>query len=182
MVRSLLEYCCPVWCPSQIPDIQKIESIQRTFTQYITGCKNLSYWDRLRKLDLLSLQRRRERYVILHIWKIINGFAPNDISVVHYEHIRLGIKCRIPNLLNAAPRSTKTAYDNSFAVRGPKLWNILPREINTITSLDPFKRRLTAFIKDSFPDKPPVHGYSCSNSNSLVDWAGASASSLQQIA
>ena len=182
MVRSKLEYCCPVWCPSHIPDIQKIESIQRSFTQYITGCQDLSYWDRLKKLDLLSLQRRRERYLIIHMWKIINGHAPNDISVKHYQHNRLGVKCRIPDLPNSAPRSAKTAYDHSFSVRGPQLWNILPREINSITSLDLFKRRMTQYIKDSYPDTPPVHGYTCANSNSLLDWAGLSASSLQQIA
>ena len=125
---------------------------------------------------------QEELAVRLSIWKIINNQAPNDIGVSHYNNARLGVKCKIPYLPNSAARSAKTAYDNSFGVRGPKLWNILPKNINSIDNLELFKKRLTKFLKDSFPDQPPVHGYSCSNSNSLLDWAGASASGLQQIA
>ena len=50
MVRSKLEYCCPLWNPSKISDIQAIESIQRQFTRRITSCKDLDYWERLKKL------------------------------------------------------------------------------------------------------------------------------------
>ena len=121
MARNTLEYCCPVWNPSSIRDIQKLESTQRSFTRYIAGCQGLTYWERLKKLRLFSLQRRRERYVIIHIWKILNGEAPNDISLVHHQHPRLGIRCNIPHLPNDAPRSAKTAFDNSFAVKGPQL-------------------------------------------------------------
>ena len=64
IVRSRLEYSCPVWNPSSMQDIKKLESTQRAFTRYISGCQGLSYWERLKKLGLMSLQRRRERYVI----------------------------------------------------------------------------------------------------------------------
>ena len=63
-IRTVLEYCCPVWNSSKISDIQAVENIQRQFTRKISGCKELNYWQRLHKLDLLSLQRRRERYSI----------------------------------------------------------------------------------------------------------------------
>ena len=46
MVRSKLEYSCPVWNPSLMSDIKKLESTQRAFTRHISGCKGLSYWDR----------------------------------------------------------------------------------------------------------------------------------------
>ena len=58
LVRSKLEYCCPVWNPSKIGDIRKLEDVQRSFTRKITGCKELTYHERLKKLKLLSLQRR----------------------------------------------------------------------------------------------------------------------------
>jgi len=35
LVRSILEYCCPLWNPSKITDIQLLESVQRTFTNKI---------------------------------------------------------------------------------------------------------------------------------------------------
>ena len=32
MVRSKLEYCCPLWSPSAVSDILKLEKVQRVFT------------------------------------------------------------------------------------------------------------------------------------------------------
>ena len=170
MVRSRLEYSCPVWNPSILSDIKKLESTQRSFTRHITGCKELSYWDRLKRLNLMSLQRRRERYIIIHVYKILKGLAPNDIQLKSYEHIRLGTLCCIPPLIKNAPLYAKSIYDNSFAVTGPKLWNILPRSITSAPSLKSFKSRLTYHIMSTYPDLPPVTGYPTPNTNSLLDW------------
>ena len=46
MVRSLLEYCCPLWNPSKVSDIQELEGVQRTFTSRIAGTQHLYYWGR----------------------------------------------------------------------------------------------------------------------------------------
>ena len=100
MVRSRLEYCCPVWNPSKITDIEAIENVQRNYTRRILGCQQLDYWDRLKKLDLLSLQRRRERYILIHTWKMANDLAPNDINMVFKENARHGIKAIVPPLNN----------------------------------------------------------------------------------
>ena len=70
MVRSHLEYCCPLWHPYKIEEIQKIENVQRSFTRRINGMSTYSYWDRLKVLGIMSLQRRRERYILIHTWKI----------------------------------------------------------------------------------------------------------------
>ena len=67
MVRSKLEYCCPLWDPSSLSDIKRLEQIQRLFTSKIYGCKNMTYWDRLKHLKLQLLQRRIERYIIIII-------------------------------------------------------------------------------------------------------------------
>ena len=41
MVRSRLEYCCPVWKPVNISDIQKLENVQRCFVGKIAGLKDM---------------------------------------------------------------------------------------------------------------------------------------------
>ena len=86
MVRPTVEYCCPLWDPYKTSEIQSIENIQRQFTRRIGSCKGLVYWDRLKKLHILSLQRRRERYSIIHVWKIYHGEAPNDSEMEFYTH------------------------------------------------------------------------------------------------
>ena len=170
LIRSRVEYSCPLWDPYMIHDIQTIESIQREFTRRISGMSELTYWERLKQLDLQSLQRRRERYTIIHVWKLINNFCPNDINMEFKEHPRLGIRAVIPTLNTQATKAASTLYDNSFAVKATQLWNILPASTKTFESLDKFKVSLSTYL-DSFPDQPPVTGYSMINRNSLLDWA-----------
>ena len=73
LVRSKLEYCCPLWDSPKISDIMSVEAVQRKFTKRILGMSDLSYWDRLKKLNLQSMQRRRERYSIIMMWKMSTG-------------------------------------------------------------------------------------------------------------
>ena len=77
-VRSKLEYACLCWRPTSINNIEKLEGVQKAFTKRIDGMDNLNYYERLQSLNLYSLQRRRERYEIIQIWKILNGlWCPN---------------------------------------------------------------------------------------------------------
>ena len=76
LVRNKLEYCSPLWNQAKISDIQTIENVQKQFTRRIHGLKDLNYWERLQKLKLLSLKRRRERYSIIHVGKMLNDKAP----------------------------------------------------------------------------------------------------------
>ena len=163
LVRSRAEYNCPVWNPSKIEDIKSVESIQRSFTSKIQEVKHLSYWERLKSLNLMSLQRRRERYIIIHVYKIINNLAPNEIGMSFYENQRKGLMCIIPPIAKNAKIKFQKLYDSSFHVTGAKLWNRLPKDIKEKRSLDSFKNTLTKFIM-SFPDNPPIHGMSSRNS------------------
>ena len=52
------------WKPCKAKVTQAIEAIQRTFT-------------RLHKFKLLSLHRRRERYIMIQIFKITQHMVPN---------------------------------------------------------------------------------------------------------
>ena len=175
MVRSLLEYCCPVWNPQKLSDVKELEGVQRTFTSRIAGCQGLDYWARLQKLSLMSLQRRRERYILLHMWKILHGTVSNDLKIAFVKRPRTGVKAVIPPMRKNAMAHYRTLFDNSFAVMGPRLWNCLPVQINMTEAFEPFKRQLTSFVM-RIPDKPPVQGYTTPNSNSLLDWNVDSAS------
>ena len=167
LVRPIADYCCVLWNPLKIGDISLMEGIQRTATFKISSISHLNYWQRLQKLKLMSLQRRRERYTIIYMFKILQNRVPNDVGIVFYENPRLGIKARVPPL--PPIRSQVSLLDSSFAVRGPVLWNLLPKKINTIESICSFKEKLDNFISE-YPDTPPVNGYTTPNSNSLTCW------------
>ena len=169
MVRSLVEYCCPLWNPVKISDIQELESVQKTFTSKIAGMKGVSYWDRLKQLNIMSLQRRRERFIIMHMFKILHSMTSNDLNIEFVSRPRLGYLAKIPSINKDSSAANKTLYNNSFAVVGPKLWNAIPYKLNTISNIDDFKQKLTKFML-SVPDTPPVKGYFPKNSNSILCW------------
>ena len=169
MVRCRLEYCSPVWSPTSVSDIQTLEGVQRYFTDKILGCADMDYYERLKHLRLQSVQRRRERYSIIHIWKILNNIAPNDIGFKFTEHPRHGTKITLPPINRHAKQSAIALYESSFAIHAAKLWNILPKEVNSVKKLECFKTKLGRYL-EGFPDTPPTTGYTPANANSLLEW------------
>ena len=167
LVRSHLEYCCPLWHPSKIRDIELIEGVQREFTSRVNGCQSLTYWERLQKLSLWSLQRRRERYILIIMWKMLNKFIPNT-NIKFRPPSRLGIQAIVPAINTRARVANRTLYDGSFFVLGPTLWNALPSELTTIQTIAGFKKKLNNLV-DSLPDNPPITGYMRAHNNSLPE-------------
>ena len=83
---------------------------------------------------------------------------------------RNGAVAITPPLSKSSSLKNQTLYDMSFAVQGPKLWNKVPQSIKVAETFDTFKRSLTDFLA-LIPDTPPVAGYSCRWSNSLIDYS-----------
>ena len=157
--------------------IQAIEQVQRSYVRKIRGMQDLSYWEQLSTLSLYSLERRRERYIIMYVWRIMEGIAPNfnqpdtgGIKMLYSE--RRGRSCHVPAISQYIPASSKNIRYSSFGVVGPKLFNMLPLELRNMKncSLDSFKRQLDKFLK-TVPDEPLVPGYTLyrrAESNSLI--------------
>ena len=168
LVRSKLEYCCSIWNPHLIKDINQIEQVQRSFTFRIKNMQDLDYWDRLKSLNIMSLQRRREFNILLHLWKIGNGQYPNSIDLEFKHKLRSNAIEAIVKPLPKVKGRVLTTYDESFTVRGARLWNTLPAPLTHISSFSLFKSALLNHLK-TIPDRPPLPGYSCQSSNSLLD-------------
>ena len=60
-VRPHLEYAAPAWSPYRRKDILVLEKIQQRATKIVPSLKNLCYADRLAKLNLTSLEIRRNQ-------------------------------------------------------------------------------------------------------------------------
>lgn len=170
-VRSIIEYCCPLWSPHLQGDIIRVESIQRSFTAKIKGLKSMDYWNRLKELGLYSLQRRRERYTVILVWKIYNNIIPNFVNIVFHESSRRGTTCIRP-LGSSRYSSINNMRFHSFTSVASALYNIVPHRIKSIPTLEGFKTELDRFLQQ-FPDTPPTPGYLGANRNSLLEWAGS---------
>ena len=134
----------------------------------ILGCKDLNYWDRLKKLDLYSLQRRRELIMITHIFKIKNGIYPNSFDLTFKVHKRTNSTKAVLKPLPRVRGKLLTTYEQSFIIKSCKLWNILPSHLTQLSSLSSFKTQLRIFVS-TICDEPPVVGYPHKNNNSLTE-------------
>ena len=63
-------------------DIVKLKAIQRRMTKMILEVRNLIYKDRLKHLNLHSLERRRVREDLKEVFKWIKSFNRGDINEV----------------------------------------------------------------------------------------------------
>ena len=81
-IRPLLEFASCVWNTGFIGDLHLLESVQRMWTRHIEGLSHLSYEERLRELDLYSVQGRLLRADLIKYWKIFHNqssVCPTDI-------------------------------------------------------------------------------------------------------
>ena len=174
MVLPHLEYCCQLWSPLKVGKVREIEAVQRSFTSKISSIAHLNYWERLKALKLYSLERRRERYLIVYTYKIITGVSPNfenqrfKLNIVANE--RRGRSIDIPPINTSATMANRTMIDRSFPIRGPKLFNSLPKRLRNFEgSVDTFKRHLDKFLSE-IPDQPCIPGYQqAAPTNSIID-------------
>ena len=176
IVLPHIEYASQLWSPIRKGPIQQLEDLQWCFLRKIKSCVRGNYWATLKKFRLYSLERRRERYRVIYLWKMIEGLVPNLDSNGAIEQTineRQGRKCRLKNnVMNSLPR-IRTLRDGSFSANAVKLFNSIPKEIRNATNcnVDSFKSQLDDFLK-SVPDEPQIPGmtrYRRADSNSIVD-------------
>ena len=122
---------------------------------------------------LYSLERRQERFKIIHVWFILEKLVPNLDSnevnrrgIYSCQHIRHGRKFAV--------RGTyQKLISSSFYFRGPKLFNCLPKHLRNLSgcSKDFFKNNLDKFLS-TLPDEPQLANYTIcrrADSNSIPD-------------
>ena len=71
-VRSHLEYCIQFGLPINVKDADMLEEAHRRVTKMIPSLRNLSYEERLKKLGIFSLRRRRLMGDMIEVFKMIH--------------------------------------------------------------------------------------------------------------
>ena len=169
MIQPKLDYCSQLWSPADQLSINTIETVQRHFLSRVVGLETMHHWDRLKTLNLPSQERRRERYMVIFIWKISEGLV-KGYDLAFGDFGRRG-RMAIPNpISSSAPAVIKRAREASLGHKGCQLFNLIPDSVRNMkgTSVDHFKAALDRFLA-TVPDQPTIEGTSrAAETNSLL--------------
>ena len=98
------------------------------------------------ELHWLRIRERIVYKVCVLMFKCINGLAPQylweTIIHVHGHNLRSSTFNHLPTVRC----NTAIAHNSAFSSTGPRLWNMLPNDIKTSSSLDVFKAKLKTFL------------------------------------
>ena len=73
LVRPHLEYGVQSWSPYYKKDIEKLEQVQRRATRLVPQLRDIPYDDRLKAMNLTTLEERRTRGDAIETYKLLNG-------------------------------------------------------------------------------------------------------------
>ena len=166
LVRPILEYGSVLWAPVAKGDIQRLEEVQQSFLRKINGASR-DYHEATKELNMYSLERRRERYIIMQVWKMLENKVPDDLNIKLQSSInsRRGRTCLI-HKLTSTPSHLQKAKQQTVRCFGIKIFNALPKPIRNITNVDTdqFKSAFDQFLKRSAANNGRHN-----NSNHLYD-------------
>jgi len=122
-----LEYCVQSWSPHLIKDTEVLEKVQRAATKLVPELRKLEYNERLKRLGLATLQRRRTRGDLIATYKSSLSF----FQLKTYEH---GLRANNMNVF--------------FSNQVVNDWNGLPQQVVDFTSINGFKNALYNHCKE----------------------------------
>ena len=156
LVRPSLDYCSQIWGPAKGPLMDKLEKTLKDFTKLCPDIRYLSYEDRLRSMNIQSVQRRFDRYRVIYMKKVQLGLVPNPGVLVESNiSARCGFKFNIPHK-NSKSGWTSALRKTAFQYRAPRQFNSIPLELRNMTSsMDVFKQKLDVFLR-MIPDTPRI--------------------------
>ena len=141
LVRPVLEYGNPVWCPYKQKDIDDVEAIQRFFTKRIIGMTNYSYEERLKKLKLPSLSFRRLRGDMIEVFKITHDLY-DPLTTKSLFKFDLDTKTRTNGFKIKKQHVNTNRYQHFFVNRVANTWNNLPANVVSLETVNSFKNAL----------------------------------------
>ena len=147
-VRPHLEYAQAVWQPHLLKHKRMIENVQIRATKLVDGLKDLSYEERLRKLNLPTLTFRRERGDMIEVFNHIHRYDKNVISPNFRQQSRPSRKHSFQLVENVPADGVRGRQFNSFYYRTNRRWNNLSRQVVDSVSINSFKNQLDEEWKD----------------------------------
>lgn len=140
-----INYASVVWGGAAETHLRRLNSLLKRGIRIILPNSSLSMLEKQSKLNILSLQSLLDFNKYLIMYKVKNNLAPLYLS----DFLTPAIS-RYGSTNYILPRTRIDLFKTSFAFSGASLWNSLPDNIKTCSTLSTFKSsvRKHLMIKD----------------------------------
>ena len=148
-VRPHLEYSVQAWRPWLQQEIDILENVQRRAVRAVSGLDG-SYEQKLKLLNLLSLEEKRQRGDMIETFKIVRGIE--DIDLLKFFTLSSSNHSYATRQTTTISGDTSTPYfglvkqpfrlelrRNFFSQRVVNPWNALPSSVKNSLSVNNFK-------------------------------------------
>ena len=135
-----MEYAQIIWSPQFIRQSKLLENVQRRATKLVPNLKNLTYSERLKKLNLPTLKYRRIRGDMINVYKILNSNNADSNKLLPLNKSKY--KTRGHDRKLEKNRFNCKLRQCSFSVRVTNLWNSLNNNVTKADSINTFKKLL----------------------------------------
>ncbi len=146
------QYAMEANAPTLRVDINQLERVQRPATRLVRGLRHVPYEERLRQLNLFSLERRRLRADLIRAFKLFKGEVGLNPSNFFLRPPRVGLRGHTYRLLQGPSRLQHMS--GAFSVRVVKFWNRLPAHLVLSPSVSIFKKQLDRQWSEIVPAAP----------------------------
>ena len=146
LVRPHLEYCVSAWSPHYVKDRERLERVQHRFTRMVPGLKGLEYGGRLERLNLMTLEERRNRSDLVELFKISKGLSA--IPWNSFFRADNSERTRGHSMKLAKERFRLDIRKHFFSQRVVNRWNGLSEEVVSAGTVEAFKRRLDGLRRE----------------------------------
>ena len=134
----------------------KLQRLQNWSAKLIFCASNMFKQDHasqyLQDLHWLPVDKRILYKMFLYVYKCLNGFGPNylasSFSLYKQRHYNLRSAADTSRLTvpKFKSKGLKSAFNRSFSLTTPTLWNSLPSELRSAASLASFKEGLKTYL------------------------------------
>ena len=142
-ILPLIDYGSNTWGTTSKHNIERISKLQKRAARIILKADyNTPSSVMFTQLGWATIPNRHDYNKAVLTYKAMNNLTPEyitdllkPVSETHNRNLR-SVTCGSLSV----PRSKTALYDGSFSATAPKLWNALPSDIRTCSSLDNFKK------------------------------------------
>ena len=143
-IQSNFQYCANVWHFGHTSNIWRLENVNKRALRVISNDYVSSYPELLKKAEKTSIFVQNIKLILIEFYKYVYGLNPDILAETfkmsnHRYDTRGLLKVLQPKV------HTETHGINSFRYQAPKLWNLLPDDIKSASTLTDFKKKIKAW-------------------------------------